>query len=93
MTKRDLWRALAQDNPAWTAQEVATAVDVFFEEISRRLVDGGRVEIRGFGVFSTRSRVARVGRNPKTGEKVDVPATRSPHFKYSREMISRLNAE
>jgi integration host factor subunit beta len=92
MTKLQLLRALARNNPGWTAQEVATAVDVFFEEISRRLVDGGRVEIRGFGVFSTRSRDARKGRNPKTGESVDVPVMRSPHFKYSREMFNRLNA-
>lgn len=57
---------------------------------SRRLVDGGRVEIRGFGVFSTRSRIARVGRNPKTGESVAVPATRVPHFKVSKEILGRI---
>ncbi len=68
-------------------------VDIFFEEITQRLAEGGRVELRGFGTFSTREREARTGRNPRTGESVDVPAKRVPYFKPGKEMRERLNPE
>jgi integration host factor subunit beta len=57
------------------------------------LSDGGRVEIRGFGAFSVRHRPARQGRNPRTGETVDVPAKAVPFFKSGKELRERLNAE
>jgi integration host factor subunit beta len=66
-------------------------VSTFFNEITDRLAAGGRVEIRGFGAFSTRARDARTGRNPRTGEAVDVDAKRVPYFKPGKEMRSRLN--
>ena len=66
-------------------------LDIFFGEISQRLADGGRVELRGFGAFSTRERDARKGRNPRTGDAVDVPAKRVPFFKPGKEMRHRLN--
>ena len=56
-----------------------------------RLAAGGRVEIRGFGAFSTRARDARTGRNPRTGETVDVEAQRVPYFKPGKEMRAKLN--
>ena len=76
MIRSELLAALAQDNPELRAEEVEQVVDVFFEEIAQRLSEGGRVELRGFGAFSTREREARKGRNPRTGETVDVPAKR-----------------
>ncbi|MDR6850577.1 integration host factor subunit beta [Sphingomonas sp. BE123] len=72
-------------------REIERIVDIFFEEIAQRLVDDGRVELRGFGAFSTRARDARTGRNPRTGEAVDVEAKRVPYFKPGKEMRTRLN--
>jgi integration host factor subunit beta len=62
-----------------------------FNEITAQLAKGGRVELRGFGAFSTRSRDARVGRNPRTGEQVEVDAKKVPYFKPGKEMRERLN--
>jgi integration host factor subunit beta len=61
------------------------------DEIARRLSGGGRVELRGFGAFSTRARDSRTGRNPRTGEVVEVDAKRVPYFKPGKEMRVRLN--
>ncbi|MGY8973414.1 MAG: integration host factor subunit beta [Sphingomonadales bacterium] len=91
MIRSELLAALAQDNPELRAEEVEQVVDVFFEEIAQRLSEGGRVELRGFGAFSTREREARKGRNPRTGETVDVPAKRVPYFKPGKDMRRRLN--
>ncbi|WP_338446857.1 integration host factor subunit beta [Pelagerythrobacter marensis] len=93
MIRSELLQALAKDNPELRADEVEQVVDIFFEEIAARLTEGGRVELRGFGAFSTRERKARTGRNPRTGEPVDVPAKRVPYFKPGKEMRERLNAE
>ncbi len=93
MIRSELLAALAQDNPELRTEEVEQIVDIFFEEISQRLAEGGRVELRGFGAFSTREREARKGRNPRTGEAVDVPAKRVPYFKPGKEMRLRLNQD
>jgi len=93
MIRSELVQALAKDNPDLRTDEVEKVVDIFFDEISNRLADGGRVELRGFGAFSTRSRDARTGRNPRTGEAVPVPAKRVPYFKPGKEMRERLNAD
>ena len=86
-------RALARDNPDLKADEVEQVVDIFFDEITNRLVDGGRVELRGFGVFSVRGRNARSGRNPRTGEKVRVEAKNVPFFKAGKKLKDRLNTD
>ena len=93
MIRSELLQALANDNPDLRPEEIEQVVDIFFEEISARLADNGRVELRGFGTFSTRQRDARTGRNPRTGEAVDVPAKRVPYFKPGKEMRERLNAD
>lgn len=93
MIRSELLQALAKDNPELRAEEVEQVVDIFFEEIAARLAEGGRVELRGFGTFSTRERQARIGRNPRTGEPVEVPAKRVPYFKPGKEMRERLNAD
>jgi len=92
MIRSELLQALAKDNPELRADEVEQVVDIFFEEIAQRLAEGGRVELRGFGAFSTRERGARKGRNPRTGESVDVPGKSVPYFKPGKEMRERLNA-
>lgn len=93
MIRSELLQKMARDNPELRAQEIEQVVDIFFEEISRRLAEGGRVELRGFGAFSTREREARTGRNPRTGEAVEVPAKRVPYFKPGKEMRNALNNE
>ena len=80
-----------QENPGLSVREVEKIVSVFFDEIVSRLTADGRVELRGFGAFSTRARDARTGRNPRTGETVSVDAKRVPYFKPGKEMRVRLN--
>lgn len=89
--RSELLLALAHDNPELRPDDIERIVDVFFDEIAQRLADGGRVELRGFGAFSTRERDARKGRNPRTGESVDVPGKRVPFFKPGKEMRAKLN--
>ena len=91
MIRSELVQLLARDNPDLSPKEVERIVTKFFEAITERLAKGGRVELRGFGAFSTRSRDARLGRNPRTGDSVDVSAKRVPYFKPGKEMRSRLN--
>ncbi len=91
MIRSELLQEIASENPELRAEEVERVVDIFFEEIAARLSDGGRVELRGFGAFSTRERDARKGRNPRTGEAVNVPAKRVPYFKPGKEMRASLN--
>jgi integration host factor subunit beta len=92
MIRSELLQALATDNPDLRPEEIEQVVAIFFDEIAKRLAEGGRVELRGFGAFSTRGRDARTGRNPRTGEAVDVPSKRVPYFKPGKEMRERLNA-
>ena len=93
MIRSELLQALAKDNPGLRAEDVEKTLDIFFDEIAARLASGGRVELRGFGAFSTRERDARKGRNPRTGESVSVPGKRVPYFKPGKEMRARLNAD
>ena len=92
MIRSELLQALAADNPDLRPDEIEQVVSIFFDEIAKRLAEGGRVELRGFGAFSTRGRESRTGRNPRTGATVDVPAKRVPYFKPGKEMRERLNA-
>jgi integration host factor subunit beta len=93
MIRSELLQALAKDNPELRAEDVERAVDTFFDEVAESLAQGGRVELRGFGAFSTRQREARKGRNPRTGDAVDVPEKRVPYFKPGKEMRARLNVD
>jgi integration host factor subunit beta len=93
MIRSELLQALCNDNPDLRPEEVEQVVDIFFDEISARLAEGGRVELRGFGTFSTRKRDARTGRNPRTGAAVKVPEKFVPYFKPGKEMRERLNAD
>ena len=91
MIRSELLQALSKDNPELRTEEVEQVVDIFFDEIAARLAEGGRVELRGFGAFSTRQRDARTGRNPRSGDSVSVPAKRVPYFKPGKEIRERLN--
>ncbi|PZO71896.1 MAG: integration host factor subunit beta [Pelagerythrobacter marensis] len=91
MIRSELLQALARENPDLRADEIEQVVDIFFDEIATRLAEGGRVELRGFGAFSTRERAAREGRNPRTGASVTVPAKRVPYFKPGKEMRAIIN--
>ena len=91
MIRSELLTELHKDNPELRVEEIEQVVDIFFDEIAKRLAEGGRVELRGFGAFSTREREARTGRNPRTGTPVDVPAKRVPYFKAGKEIRHRLN--
>jgi integration host factor subunit beta len=93
MIRSELVQKLCEDHPDLTAKEVERVVASFFDSIIDQLQHGGRVELRGFGAFSTRGRDARRGRNPRTGEPVDVDAKRVPYFKPGKEMRERLNIE
>ncbi|WP_375249357.1 integration host factor subunit beta [Sphingomonas sp.] len=91
MIRSELVQSLAEENPSLSYRDVEAIVSCFFDEITRRLAENGRVELRGFGAFSTRARDARNGRNPRTGEIVPVEAKRVPFFKPGKEMRVRLN--
>jgi integration host factor subunit beta len=82
---------IQQDQPDLSPREVEQIVSFIFDAISQRLADGGRIELRGFGTFTTRARDGRVGRNPRTGDPVEVHAKRVPYFKPGKEMRHRLN--
>jgi integration host factor subunit beta len=91
MIRSELVQQLANANPGLSLRDVDHIVTVFFDTISAQLAQGGRVELRGFGAFSTREREARTGRNPRTGASVPVESKRVPHFKPGKEMRERLN--
>ncbi len=91
MIRSELVQSLAAAHPDLSPRDVEAIVTTFFDEITDRLAANGRVELRGFGAFSTRARDARNGRNPRTGEVVEVDAKRVPYFKPGKEMRARLN--
>lgn len=86
MTRSELVTALAQRFPQLTAQDANIAVKEILAALANAMISGGRVEIRGFGSFSLNYRPPRIGRNPKTGEKISVPGQYVPHFKAGKEM-------
>jgi integration host factor subunit beta len=91
VVRSELALKLAEENPDISSGELERIVDLFFREIIDRLAAGGRVELRGFGSFTTRTREARTGRNPRSGEAVPVSAKRVPFFKPGKDMRDRLN--
>ncbi|WP_240008628.1 integration host factor subunit beta [Pseudaquidulcibacter saccharophilus] len=91
MLRSELVAKLAAENPDLSFGEVERVVDTVLEEISAALERGDRVELRGFGAFSARERGERLGRNPRTGEKVKVEGKRAPFFKAGKELRARLN--
>ena len=84
---------LAERNPHLFQRDVERIVSTVFEEISAALARGDRVELRGFGAFSVKHRPARIGRNPRTGARVQVAEKFVPFFKTGKELRERLNHE
>lgn len=93
MTKSELIQRLADANPHLYQRDVERIVSTIFDEIATALAHGQRVELRGFGAFSVKRREARVGRNPRTGEAVDVSEKYIPFFKTGKQLRERLNAD
>ena len=92
MTRSQLIERLAQQHPYLDHHEVERIVKTIFEKISEALARGERTELRGFGSFTVKEHAPRVGRNPRTGEAVQVPAKFRPHFKSGKELRRRINA-
>jgi integration host factor subunit beta len=91
MIKSELVHRIAELNPDLPFRDVERLVATIFNEITNALASDQRVELRGFGAFSTKARQARTGRNPRTGEAVDVEPKRVPFFKCGKELRERLN--
>lgn len=90
MTRSDLIARIAQKRGLYQ-RDVERVVGTVFEEVTEALSNGDRVELRGFGAFSVKNRDARTGRNPRTGEAVDVDAKSVPFFKTGKQLRERLN--
>ncbi len=93
MIKSELVLKIAEQNPHLYQRDVENIVNSILNEITSALANGDRVELRGFGAFSTKKREPRIGRNPRTGEQVDITGKVVPSFKQSKDMKARLNME
>lgn len=93
MTKSELIARLAASYPHLYHRDVERIVTTVFEEVTVALARGDRVELRGFGAFSVKERGARTGRNPRTGESVEVDAKYVPYFKTGKQLRERLNTD
>ena len=93
MIRSELIQKIADDNPHLYQRDVEQIVSTVFDEISEALARGDRVELRGFGAFSVKHRRSRTGRNPRTGDTVNVPSKFVPFFKTGKELRDRLNGE
>ena len=91
IVKSKLLKQLSNNYPNFLKKDLEKFTDIILNEIKRSLKRGDRVELRGFGVFSTNTQKASIRRNPKTGEKVNVPEKKTIHFKMAKEMFKKLN--
>jgi integration host factor subunit beta len=92
MIKSEIVQHIAEKNPHLYQRDVENIVNAILNEISQALAQGNRVELRGFGAFSVKNRKPRIGRNPRTGESVEVEEKWVPFFKTGKELRQRLNA-
>ena len=93
IVKSKLLKQLSNNYPNFLKKDLEKFVDIILNEIKRTLRKGDRVELRGFGVFSTNRQKARISRNPKTGEKVNTPEKKTIHFKMSKDLFIKINNE
>lgn len=93
MIRSELIQKIADANPDLSLKEAEKVVQTIFDEIVEALANGDRVELRGFGAFSVKSREARLGRNPRTGEAVQVEDKKVPFFKTGKLLRERLNGK
>ena len=91
IVKSKLLKQISENYPNFLKKDLEKFTNIILNEIKRTLKRGDRVELRGFGVFSTNTQKASIRRNPKTGEKVNVPEKKTIHFKMAKEMFKKLN--
>ena len=91
IVKSKLLKQLTKNYPNFLKKDLEKFTEIILKEIKITLRRGERVELRGFGVFSTNSQKARISRNPKTGEKVHTPAKKTIHFKMAKDLFKKLN--
>ena len=91
IVKSKLLKQLQKSYPNFLKKDLERFTDIILNEIKQALKRGDRVELRGFGIFSTNIQKARISRNPKTGEKVNTPEKKTIHFKMAKEMFKKLN--
>ena len=91
IVKSKLLKQLSLNYPNFLKKDLEKFTNIILNEIKRSLKRGDRVELRGFGVFSSKIQKARISRNPKTGEKVDTPEKKTIHFKMSKDLFKKLN--
>ena len=92
MTKSELILKITSKNSYLYHKDVYKLIDTLFNCVTNALKDGDRVELRGFGTFTTKLRNARIGRNPKTGDPVAIPQKKMPFFKMGKSMKERINS-
>ena len=93
IVKSKLLKQLSDSYPNFLKKDLSKFIDIILNEIKRALKRGDRVELRGFGIFSTNIQKARISRNPKTGERVNTPEKKTIHFKMAKELFKKLNNE
>ena len=93
IVKSKLLKQLANNYPNFLKKDLEKFTEIILSEIRQALKRGERVELRGFGVFSTNTQKARISRNPKTGEKVHTPEKKTIHFKMAKDLFKKLNNE
>ncbi len=93
VVKSKLLNQLSKNYPNFLKKDLEKFSNIILKEIKNTLKRGERVELRGFGIFSSKIQKARISRNPKTGEKINTPLKKTIHFKMSKEMFKKLNNE
>ena len=93
IAKSKLLKQLSDNYPNFLKKDLEKFTNIIFNEIKKTLKRGERIELRGFGVFSTNIQKSRISRNPKTGEKVNTPEKKTIHFKMSKDLFKILNDE
>ena len=93
IVKSTLLKQISRNYPNFLKKDLEKFIDIILKDIKQSLKRGERVELRGFGVFSTNIQKQRISRNPKTGEKVNTPKKRTIHFKMAKDLFKKLNNE
>jgi integration host factor subunit beta len=93
IVKSKLLKDLSKNYPNFLKKDLEKFINIILKEIKNTLKKGERVELRGFGIFSTKIQKPRISRNPKTGEKVNTPEKKTIHFKMSKDLFKKLNDE
>ena len=91
VVKSKLLKQLTDNYSNFSKKDLKNFLEIFLKEVKQALHRGERVELRGFGVWSTHIQKARISRNPKTGEKINTPKKKTIHFKMSKELFNKLN--